>query len=159
MKKCFIIYILVLFLASANSLYAKENEPAKQPQTGLDQIILDTNREFVSAQTQTASANGDTAVNLEQNAPTENSPECCKRKRFKFFVFLNPFRPIEKTQYGVEKCATCVNKNVDNQLHKLDKTPLKVIPKTDKIIDTGVEKTDTSIRNFWAIWIKEPTSA
>lgn len=148
MKKNFIIYTVALFLASANSLHAKE----LQPKINLNEIILNTNQEFSLSQPKTSLANDAIAVeaaNSEETASVENPPECQKKKKFKFFVRLNPIRPIEKTQCGVEKCATCVNKNVDNQLHKLEKTPLRIIPKTDKIIDTEVEKTDTSIRKFW----------
>lgn len=155
MKKNIFISALVLSLLSANSLSAKEVHPAQKikPKINLSEIVLDTKQEFIIPQTQTFLTDGGItgqAANTEEQVSAENNPCTCPgKKKLKLFVFLNPVRPITKAHEAVDKCADCVNKNVDKEIHKLDQTPLKVIPKTDKLIDTGIIKTDTAIGKFF----------
>lgn len=153
MKKKIFIYTLISLLISTNSLKAEETCPAKQinPKNNFSEIILDTKQDFdlpSSLNALTDEKLTGEAANSDEQATLENN-SCCKKKKFEFFVHLNPIRPIEKTQCGIENCANCVNKKVDKNLHKLDGTPLKVIPKTDKVIDTSVEKTDTAVKKVF----------
>lgn len=140
---------------SANSLSAKEVRPAKQvkPKINLSEIVLDTKQEFNISQTQnflTAGEMTGEAVNPKEQSSAENIPcTCSHKKKLKLFVFLNPVHPITKAREEVDKCADCVDCKIDKELEKLDKTPFKVIEKTDNLIDNGVVKTDTVIGKFF----------
>lgn len=155
MKKNLFITALILFLMSTNNLSAKEVRPAKliKPKLNLSEIVLDTKQEFNIPQTQNFLTSGEItgqAANTEEQVSAEtNQCTCPSKKKLKLFVFLNPVRPLTKAHDAVDKCADCVNKNVDKELEKLDQTPLKVIPETDKLIDTGIMKTDTAIGKFF----------
>lgn len=154
MKKNYLVCALILFLTASNSSNAKEFLSAKQSGTkiNLDEIVLDTKEKFTLPQTKIDSAKGEItgeAVNTDEKTPLKNNQDCPKKKKFKFFVFLNPLRPIEKTQKVIEKSATFVDNNVDADLDKLKNTPLSGIKKTDDIIDNGVVKTDTAVSKFF----------
>lgn len=149
MKKSLLICASVLVFVVTNSVEAKQICTTKSPsqKINLDEIVLDK-KEFISPQSETSLVEGDItgkAVSTDVDISSGSNAACLKKKKFKFFVFLNPIRPIEKTQCGIEKGATYINKDLDKELGKLDKTPLHIIPETDKVIDKEVEKTDTTV--------------
>lgn len=154
MKKNYLTYALILFLASANSVSAKGIQPVKQakPKVNLKEIVLDTKSDYILPQSQINLADGELtgqAVSTETNIIPVNNLGTASKKEFKFFRYLNPIRPITKGQQLIEKGATFIDNDVDADLNKLKRTPLEGIQKTDDFIDNSVVKTDTAVKKFF----------
>lgn len=154
MKKNFLTCAIMLVLLPTNGLKAKEINSTKQPskKINLDEIVLDTKKEFILPQSKTFLTDEELtgkAANTNEEKTPENIQTQQGKKKFKFFVFLNPIRPIEKTQKTIEAGATFLDKKVDKGLEKLNGTPLGGVKKVDNVIDNGVEKTDTVVRKFF----------
>lgn len=150
MKKSFLVYALILSLASANSLSAKEIKSAKKVRSkiNLSEIVLDTKNDDMLYQSETFISNG-IVTGQASNINTSSGAAVVDKKRINVFVHLNPIRPIEKTQNAIEKGATYIDNNVDKGLEKLENTQLHIIKDTDNLIDNGVVKTDTVIGKFF----------